>query len=126
MNNLEEKCKKVLSGELNVDEFFKDCHTRRSIQELYSLTSDLDIPITPEDVISYLNAFINDKKSAEEAAEWALFIIMSGAYNRNSDNKPEDYYDHMGFIIEQMSCPAIDGVLTKERARGYIAELKKL
>jgi len=59
MNNLDEECKKVLSGELSVDELFKDCHTRRSKQELHSLASRSTIFVVPEDIIGYLEAYIN-------------------------------------------------------------------
>ena len=78
----------------------------------------------PEDAINFLQLYLSNQKTEEEVKDWALFLLMTDAFS--TPDVEGDYFDPLWDIINELSCPEIDGILTKERALSYVEELQKL
>jgi len=125
---LEKICYDVLHGAMTPEEAeLSFGHKRSQKMAFYCAAHDLAIEIRPKVVINMLNHFLNGKKTPEQLKEWALFILMAGAFatpNREQDETLR--YDPMWTILGKLSAPEIDGEITLEIAKKYIKELESI
>lgn len=84
--------------------------------------------IYPKDVRHILLEYLTDKISMEDLNEWAKFISLrvdcvppGDPY----DDQLSDYYDDMCDVINFLSTPEIDGAISKNRVKEYLAKLLK-
>ena len=123
MDNIQELCKKILKG----DESFNNIIGSEKEKSIFCRnTNNFELELLPQDVINFLHLYLLHRKTEHEVKDWALFILMSGAFSTPTPKEDCFHYDLLWTIIGELSCPEIDGELTKERALGYIYELKKL
>lgn len=123
MEYLKTQCEKILNNPELVYDIYKEYHDK---QELFTLTSSLDIKITPEQVMDIIELWISDKLSSRDIKEWANFIRLSDAYDTEERSDDFFHYDVLWGILAEISTPEIDGPLTVERSNEYIEELSKL
>lgn len=121
MDNIQDLCKKILIGEVSFSEVVK---SEREKNIFCRNTNDFELELLPQDVINFLQLYVSNKKTGAEVKDWALFLLMTDAFS--TPNIETDYFDLLWDIINELSCPEIDGKLTKERALNYISGLKKL
>ena len=84
--------------------------------------------IYPHDVKHMLLEFLIGRYNADDLQKWAMFITLRGEYitpGNAADTNSMDYYETMYYVIQRLSTPEIDGEITKERVKGYLAELFK-
>jgi len=121
MDNIQDLCKKILIGEVS---FSNVVRSEREKNIFCRNTNNFKLELSPQDVINFLQLYISNKKIEAEVKDWALFLLMTDAFS--TPNIETDYFDSLWDIINELSCPEVDGKLTKERALNYISELKKL
>ena len=121
MDNIQDLCKKILVGDVSFSETVK---SEREKNIFCRSTNNFELELLPQDIINFLHLYISNKKTDDEVKDWALFLLMTDAFT--TPNIESDYFDSLWDIINELSCPEIDGKLTKERALKYISELKKL
>ena len=123
MDNIQELCKKILKG---AESFDNIVNSEREKSTFCRNTNDFELELLPQDVINFLQLYLLNKKTDDEVKNWALFILMSGAFS--TPNVEEDcfHYDLLWTIVGELYCPEIDGKLTKDRTLNYMTELKKL
>jgi hypothetical protein len=122
MNQLTTSCEKIINCEMKVYELMQKFN---NAQELYKMTSDLEIPIFPQQIIKILKLYMSEQMSKDEIVTLSLFIMMSGCYT-TPKNDDDYYYDDLWTIVSEISCPEIDGEITAQRAVEYIDRLKIL
>ncbi len=119
MDNIQELCKKILKG----DESFNNVVNSEIEKSIFCRnTNNFELELLPQDVINFLQLYLLNKKTNNEVKDWALFILMSGAFSTPEVEEDCFYYDLLWTIVGELSCPEIDGKLTKERALNYISE----
>ncbi len=86
-----------------------------------------NITIYPRDVRKILLAFLKNELTADDLTKWAQFICLRGEYGCPGweDDEVCDYYENMMYVVQKLSTPEIDGDITEERVKQYLAELKK-
>jgi hypothetical protein len=110
---------KILNGELELipmKDRYKDM-----------LLTDM-IRLHPRHVKHMLSEFLHEKYTAEDLSRWAEFILIRDEYitpGDINDNDLMDYYEDMWYVLQRLSTPWFDGAITKERVKGYLAELMK-
>lgn len=84
--------------------------------------------VYPHNVKHMLSEFIIGKCTAENLNRWAEFLLLRGEYispGDETDDELMDYYEDMWYVLQRLSTPEINGTITKERVKGYLAELLK-
>lgn len=96
--------------------------------------SENRVTIVPQHVRKMLKAFLQGKISADDLTKWARFICLRMEYICVPTNicplNPKfseiaNYYEDMMYVIQRLSTPEIDGEVTEERVKQYLAELDK-
>lgn len=88
------------------------------------------VVVEPHHVKKMLLNYLNGKINANDLTKWASFICMRGgeyvdAYPRYPDDKMEDFYEDMFYVIQRLSTPQIDGEVNEERVKAYLSELEE-
>ena len=92
---------------------------------------EIEIAIVPDDIIYVLQKFLSGKLQSEYLLDWSSFLIIENVfvdpewiYDPYSDS-----YEPIWWVLQQLTCPAIDGAITftrvKELAK-YLEDLKKI
>ncbi len=123
MKTIQKKCKEIISNPEVIDTLLSE---HADLQNLYSMTSDLEIIITPKDVIEMLRKWQQNLFTTQDLVKWASFIVISGAYTTEEINDDFLHFTPLWGIVGEISTPEIDGSLTLERSNEYIKELSKL
>lgn len=123
MNKIQEKCKKIISNPEVIDTLISEY---TDLQDLYRITSNLEIIITPKNVIEMLTKWQQNMLTNEDLVKWASFITISDAYDTEEINDDFLHFTPLWGILGKISTPEIDGPLTLERSNEYIKELSKL
>ena len=86
-----------------------------------------NVPVYPKDVKIMLLKYLADNISSDDLSKWAEFLCLRGEYScpNQADTIDEDFYEDMWDVVQALSAPEIDGVITKARAQQYLAELDK-
>ena len=88
---------------------------------------NIEIAVMPKHVRTMLLLYLNNNLTAEELSLWAMFVCIRGEYVcLNWDNDEiSDYYQDMFYVVQKLSTPEIDGEITPDTVRKYLAELDK-
>lgn len=86
-----------------------------------------NVPVYPKDVKNMLLKYLADNITSDDLTRWAEFLCLRGEYGcpNQDDDIDEDFYEAMWDIVQALSAPEIDGVITKARVQQYLAELDK-
>ena len=111
---------KALLGELSIDEMNAEFKKDSS--------DDVVIHLDPIAIIHVLEKYLQNDLDENYVREWALFVRMILRYvspndeycEHNNDEKAYEKYYPVWEVIEQLTCPAIDGELTPARAKELI------
>lgn len=125
MKDMEIICRDVLTGkELAEDAILFFGSTEQKIMDFYRAASNLNIEIRSRHVMEMLKKFIKGDVTVEYLKEWALFILMTGAFGTPDYMSDRTFrYDPMWTILGMLSAPEIDGRVTPKIAHKYIEEL---
>lgn len=126
--DISEICHNVLYGKMApevAESFFG--HEKSKKMDFYCVTHDVNIEIRPKVVVDMLRCFLQGKKTIEQLKEWALFILMTGAFITPNRELDETFrYDPMWTILGKLSTPEIDGRITASIAQEYIEQLQAI
>lgn len=87
-----------------------------------------EVFVTPNLVKSMLDKYLAGEVDDKQVSDWAAFLTSNDVYVTPGweDDSRADRYEPMWGILQQLSTPFIDGSITKERAKRFIAQLHKL
>ncbi len=122
LNIVEKIYRDVLRGEIIVQSAQAD------LEQLAISLQETKIIVTPDDVIYVLQKFLSGILPSEYLIDWSSFLILGDMfvdpqwkYNQNSN---EDLYEPMWWVLQQLTCPAIDGEVTFNRVTKLVKDLK--
>lgn len=109
---------KILQGDINLID-------KINIKDIALF--EVNVTIYPENVRAILRLFLQGHLTPFELTKWAKFICARAEYSCPNweDDKMADYYEDMWYVIQRLSTPEIDGEITENRVRQYLAELEK-
>jgi len=83
------------------------------------------IIIKPSQVRKMLLKYLSGELSDFELNQWARFICLRLEYivPGGDDNKINDFYEDMYYVIQRVSTPEIDGDIDEDRIQSYLDEL---
>ncbi|MEM8777869.1 MAG: hypothetical protein AAGF26_03160 [Cyanobacteria bacterium P01_G01_bin.49] len=118
---------KVLLGEILPKEAKQEI---ASSQIVMSENQQVQVIVTPNHVSWMLNCCLNQKINEQELSDWASFLTSDDIENiyihpNWEDERQADYYESMWYILQQLSPPAIDGKITRERVREHLEILDR-
>lgn len=108
--------KEVLHGDLTPTEAKKKVQSDAQEQEVF---------VTPTIIKAVLNKYLAGVIDHQQLSEWAAFLTSHNVYVTEGweDDTQADKYEPMWEILQQLSTPFIDGLITKDRVEGYISQL---
>jgi len=83
------------------------------------------IIIRPSHVRKMLLKYLSGDLSDFELNQWARFICLRLEYivPGGDDDKINDFYEDMYYVIQRVSTPEIDGDIDEDRIQSYLDEL---
>ena len=112
----------VLKGELTPES------AKQKLKVINFSGKEIEIVVTPDEVISVLNKYLWGKLDDKSISNWASFLFFEDAYISPNweDEEQSDKYEPMWYVIQQLSTPAIDGKITPRKIKEHIKELEFL
>lgn len=92
----------------------------RKINVIHPLNCEVEI--TPIEVQNVLNKYIRGEVDADYLTKWAFLLTTLDEFT-TPPNDDEDYYEHMWYVLQQLSSPEIDGKITLDKISGHVIEL---
>lgn len=95
-------------------------------KKLQSELLEGEVFVTPEIIEAMLSKYLAGEIDAELLSDWSLFLTTYDVYVTSGweDDNQADKYEPMWEVLQQLSTPFIDGLITKERVRDHISELR--
>jgi len=81
--------------------------------------------IKPSHIRKMLLKYLTEEISDFDLNQWARFLCLRGEYivPGGDDDKINDFYEDMYYVIQRVSTPEIDGDIDKDRIQSYLDEL---
>ena len=92
----------------------------------YRQSCPAEVELSPAPVRAALEDFLAGGMTATELRDWAIFIVLTGAYRSpKPPGNDEDWFDPMWDAVHDLAAPEIHGSITPEAVRAKVTSLDR-